>query len=273
MNDKIKGITALLITTFFFSSCASTGEYAANKKFFEWPGNRKVAVSLTFDDAIEIQTVNAAPLLKKYGFNGTFFLSGIWWAKPENISKWNVVYEDGNELGAHTFYHPCQKDKALTDCSEDYTLEKMRMELKNQISLFRDHGMYKEPMVFAYPCGVTWVGKDKRSYTPVVEQLFYAARSYTDDFDRPLNDPLRVNLYEVQAGNIQGKGTEYLIEMVKDVEETGKWVVFAFHGIGGGWLITETKEFEGLLKYLSDNSKSVWTAPFGQVAEYIRNNR
>ena len=133
--------------------------------------------------------------------------------------------------------------------------------------------MYREPMVFAYPCGITWVGNDRRSYTPVVEELFSAARGYTDDLVRLLNDPLRVNLYEVQAGNIAGKGAEYLIDMVKDAEKADEWVVFAFHGIGAGWLITETKEFEGLLKYLSENRESVWTAPFGRIAEYVRNNR
>ena len=273
MNGKIKVITASLITAFLLSSWAAAGELAAPKRYFVWPENRKAAVSLTFDDAIDAQAVNAAPLLKKYGFSGTFFLSGARWAKPENISKWNVVYDDGNELGAHTLYHPCQKEQALGHNSEDYTLESMRAELKNQLTAFRDRGMYMEPMVFAYPCGVTWVGNDKRSYTPVVEQLFSAARGYTDAFDRLLNDPLRVNLYEVQAGNIGGKGAEYLIEMVKDAEETGKWVVFAFHGIGGGWLITETKEFEGLLRYLNENRKSVWTAPLGRIAEYVRNNR
>jgi peptidoglycan-N-acetylglucosamine deacetylase len=273
MNNKIKVITALLITAFLLSSWAAAGELAAPKRCFVWPENRKAAVSLTFDDAIDAQAVTAAPLLKRYGFSGTFFLSGDRWTKPENISKWNAAYKDGNELGAHTLNHPCQKEEALGRNSENYTLESMRAELQNQLTSFRSQGMYREPMVFAYPCGVTWVGNDKRSYTPVVEQLFSAARGYTDDFVRLLNDPLRVNLYEVQAGNIAGKGAEYLIEMVKDAEKTGEWVVFAFHGIGTGWLITETREFEGLLRYLNENRESVWTAPFGRIAEYVRNNR
>jgi peptidoglycan-N-acetylglucosamine deacetylase len=270
MNGKIKCITALLITGFLLGACASAGGLATQKKYFEWPENRKAAVSLTFDDAMDTQAVNAAPLLKKYGFHGTFFLSGDRWAKPENMSKWNAVYDDGNELGAHTLHHPCPKKTALDYNSEDYTLEGMRAELKNQLSAFRALGMYREPIVFAYPCGTTWVGNDKRSYTPVVEQLFSAARGYND---YSLNDPLRVNLYEVQSGYIGGKDAEYLIETVKDAEKNGKWVVFGFHGIGGGGLITETKEFEGLLRYLSENMESVWTAPFGRVAEYIRSNR
>ena len=273
MNGKIKCITALLITAFLLSACASAGGLATQKKCFEWPENHKAAVSLTFDDAIDSQAVNAAPLLKKYGFHGTFFLSGDGWAKPENIGKWKAMYEDGNELGAHTINHPCPKETGLAYNSEDYTLESMRAELKNQLTAFSALGIYREPMVFAYPCTVNWLGNDKRSYTPVVEQLFSAARGGgSNAFDDLLNDPLTVNLYEVQADNGR-RGAEYSIKIVKDAERTGKWLVFAFHGIGDGWLITDTKEFEGLLRYLSENRESVWTAPFGRVAEYIKANR
>ncbi|MGO9138344.1 MAG: polysaccharide deacetylase family protein [Syntrophales bacterium] len=273
MNGKIKCIIALLITAFLLSACASAGELATQKKYFEWPENHKAAVSLTFDDAIDSQAVTAAPLLKKYGFRGTFFLSGDGWAKPENISKWKVVYENGNEIGSHTINHPCPKETGLAYNSEDYTLERMRAELENQLSAFRALGMYREPMVFVYPCCVTWVGNDKRSYVPVVEQLFSAACGGGSASDGPLIDPLRVNLYDVPAGDMGRKGAEYSIKMVKEAEKTGKWLVFSFHGIGSGWLITETKELEGLLRYLSENRESVWTAPFGRVAEYIRNNR
>ena len=272
MNLKIKGITILLIIAFFLTLCAFPRKLMAQRSF-EWPEKHKAAVSLTFDDAMDSQAVNAAPLLKKYGFHGTFFLSGNQWAKPENISKWNTVYKNGNELGAHTLRHPCQKAKSLDYNSEDYTLKSMRAELENQLFMFKTLGIYREPMVFAYPCGITWVGNDKRSYIPVVKQLFSAARGFTDSFDRPLNDPLMINLYEVKAANLEGKNAEYLVEMVKDAEKTNKWVVFAFHGIGSGWMITNTKEFEVLLRFLSKNRDSVWTAPFGRVAEYIRNNR
>jgi hypothetical protein len=272
MNLKIKGITILLIMAFFLTLCALPEKLTAQRSFV-WPEKYKAAVSLTFDDAIDNQAVNAAPLLKKYGFHGTFFLSGNQWAKPENISKWNVVYENGNELGTHTLHHPCQKAKALNYKSEHYTLKSMKEELEYQLFKFRALGKYREPMVFAYPCGITWVGEDKRAYIPIVKQLFSAARGFTDAFDRPLNNPLTVSLYEVKAANIEGKDAEYLIEMVKDAKKTNKWVVFAFHGIGGGYMITNTKEFQGLLRYLSKNRDSIWTVPFGRVAEYIRNNR
>jgi peptidoglycan/xylan/chitin deacetylase (PgdA/CDA1 family) len=274
MNGKIKCIIALLITAFLLSACASAGELATQKKYFEWPENHKAAVSLTFDDAIDSQAVTASPLLKKYGLTGTFFLSGRRWAEPEYIGAWKVAYEDGNEFGAHTLLHPCPRPQKLEWASEDYTIPKMKQELQLQKSFLKDRGFLKSSTVFAYPCGITWIGEDRQSYVPLIKEMFSAARAYTwDDLEKTMNDPVTVDLYEVRSGNTTGKTADYLIDNVREAKRSGKWVVFTFHGIGSGWLITETKEFEGLLRYLSENRETVWTAPFGLVAEYIRNNR
>jgi peptidoglycan-N-acetylglucosamine deacetylase len=264
---------ASIIALFALGACNTARKTSVEGASFEWPQNRKAAVSLTFDDGISVQAEIAAPLLKKYGLKGTFFLSGEEWAESEIVGEWKTAFADGNEIGSHTIHHPCPKEKELEYKSENYTPAIMQMELKKQIAFFKNHGMYKGETVFAYPCGVTWVGNDKQSYAPAVSQLFAAARGYTDDFKKPLNDPRTINLYEVQAANLEGKDATYLVGMVKEAEKTGQWLVFAFHGIGGGWLITETKEFEGLLKYLNANRETVWTAPSGEVAEYVRKNR
>ena len=266
-------IVIILLAVCLLIGCAGAGKPVAVKSYFNWPGNRKATVSLTFDDAIYEQAVNAAPLLKKYGFTGTFFLSSERWAKPKDIGAWKAVYEDGNEFGAHTLYHPCQRSKILQRASKDYTIPKMKQELLLQKSLFMDHGFLKINTVFAYPCGDTWVGEDRQSYVPLIKEMFSAARAYTNDLENPINDPMTVDLYEVRSGNIEGKTADYLIDQVREARRGGKWIVFTFHGIGGGWLLTETLEFEMLLKFLKANTDDIWTAPFGEVAEYIKANR
>ena len=72
---------------------------------------------------------------------------------------------------------------------------------------------------------------------------------------------------------VDGVVRQALIYAPAEATTTATPVVFAFHGIGGGWLITETKEFEGLLLYLDKNRETVWTAPFGEVTEYIKEKR
>jgi peptidoglycan/xylan/chitin deacetylase (PgdA/CDA1 family) len=273
MNKQNAALFLAIITWFLIIGCDGAGKPATNRSSFNWPENHKAAVSLTFDDAINEQAVNAVPLLKKYGFTGTFFLSGEWWAKPVNIGPWKTAYEDGNEFGAHTLYHPCQRSKKLKRASENYTIPKMKLELHMQKALFMDRGFLKIKTTFAYPCGVTWVGKDRQSYVPLIKEMFSAARGYTEDIETPLNDPLTVDLYEVGSGNLEGKTADYMIDRVKEARGKGKWIVFTFHGIGGGWMITDTMEFEMLLKFLNENKNDIWTAPFGEVAEYIKNNR
>jgi peptidoglycan/xylan/chitin deacetylase (PgdA/CDA1 family) len=75
------------------------------------------SIVLTFDDGYEDNYTNAYPLLKKYGFVGTFFIvtepvdSGragyMSWAQIEIMST------GGMEIGAHSYTHPDLRDKPV----------------------------------------------------------------------------------------------------------------------------------------------------------------
>ncbi len=74
-------------------------------------------VILTFDDGYEDNYTNAYPLLKKYGFVGTFFIvtepvdrkraGYMSWAQIEIMST------SGMEIGAHSYTHPDLRGKSV----------------------------------------------------------------------------------------------------------------------------------------------------------------
>ena len=68
--------------------------------------NKKCAVSLTYDDAINVDLDNAIPALDSVGLKASFYLSGYSGA-INRIDEWRAIAKNGHELGNHTLYHPC----------------------------------------------------------------------------------------------------------------------------------------------------------------------
>jgi Polysaccharide deacetylase len=72
-----------------------------------WPDRAKVAVSLSYDDAIPVHHRVVAPLLDKHGLHGTFYLSI---SNLESPDAWKAVASPGHEQGNHSLFHPCRRD-------------------------------------------------------------------------------------------------------------------------------------------------------------------
>ena len=73
-------------------------------------------VVLTFDDGFEDQYTNAYPLLKRYGFVGTFFVITRFAdeERPEYMS-WSeieLLHANGMEIGSHSYTHPSLAGKS-----------------------------------------------------------------------------------------------------------------------------------------------------------------
>lgn len=74
-------------------------------------------VILTFDDGFKDQYTNAYPLLRKYGFEGTFFVITRFAdeERPEYLS-WSEIerlHADGMEIGSHSYTHPSLAGKSF----------------------------------------------------------------------------------------------------------------------------------------------------------------
>jgi hypothetical protein len=245
---------------------------ARNGKTFRWPQKYSAAVSLTYDDGITSQLNVAWPALKRHRLVGTFFLGGYLWFCPENLSRWLDLAQDGHELGGHSLHHPCERSQGFMPegyASEDYTLDRMYTELAEMLQFFEGIGYTRESYSFAYPCGITWVGQDHRSYIPVVQHLFVAARG----IQHTIAIPQTLDLYHVPACGGDNKTGEELIWWVQQAEAQGGWLVFYFHGMADEYLHVQPEAHETLLRYLGDRRDTIWTDTFASIAQYIADSR
>src|SRR5437016_10692690 len=71
-----------------------------------WPNGAQGAVSLTFDDAMPSQLERAVPVLDRWGFKASFYLTPSYALDWEtNKSRWRQLAIDGHEIGNHTDRH------------------------------------------------------------------------------------------------------------------------------------------------------------------------
>ena len=69
--------------------------------------DKKCAVALTYDDALNVHLDHAVPILDSLGLKATFYLSGYFPAFRERVADWKAAAAKGHELGNHTLFHPC----------------------------------------------------------------------------------------------------------------------------------------------------------------------
>jgi peptidoglycan/xylan/chitin deacetylase (PgdA/CDA1 family) len=236
-----------------------------------WPHKARAAVSLTYDDALETQLRNARPALDKRQLRATFFLTGESDSLRDQRAEWIALGRSGHELASHTMHHPCPRFHDWVKpgfALEDYTLDRMSEELDLSIGQIHALTSRKGPVTFAYPCGDTLVGEGtaSASYVPLVERKYLAARGT----ETRVAIPGTFSFAEVPTADDTDRSGPTLIDWVKKAEAQGGWVVFIFHGIGGQHISTELEAHEALLDHLAKNKKAVWTAPFGEVAAFLK---
>jgi peptidoglycan/xylan/chitin deacetylase (PgdA/CDA1 family) len=237
-----------------------------------WPDNKKIAISLTFDDARESQVNGGTALLDSFGVKATFFVvpSGV----EKSLAGWKKAVSMGHEIGNHSLNHPCtgnfgwSRNKAL----EDYSLDKMRKELLDCNSRIKELLNVKAE-VFAYPCGQKFVGRGRntKSYVPLIAELFLLGRGWLDE---AATDPAFCDFAQVTGVESDGKEFEQVLPLIEEAKNTGHWLVLAGHEMAAsGPQTTRLSMLRGLLAYAQDPANGVWIAPAGTVAKYIQKQR
>jgi len=219
-------------TFLFFLFCL--GNLQAEKKD---PGT----VVLTFDDSVANHATFVAPLLKKYGFGATFFITeGFGFAQDKkHFLTWEQIkqlHADGFEIGNHTRRHASvarQKTEALE--ADIIYIEKQ----------CEKHGLPR-PISFCYPGYTT-----SKACVKILRKRGYlfartgGARAYDPDKDDPLLMP--------QA--FDGKPKSTLAQFKEAVAKAGngRIAVMTFHGVPDvkhPWVNTDPKKFEAYMKHL-----------------------
>jgi len=260
---------SVLVPALLLSFLAFAQRPSAN---FTWPDGKRAALSLSFDDARQSQVDVGVALLDKHKVKVTFYVVPS--AVERRLEGWKKVVASGHEIGNHSLNHPCtgnfewSRQKAL----EDYTVEKMRDELKQANTRIRELlGVTAES--FAYPCGQTFVGRgvETKSYVPLVATLFASGRTWQDETP---NDPGFCDLAQATGVEMDGRDFEQILPILEKARETGQWVALAGHDIGqGGPQTTRVTMLEKLMTYANDPANKVWIAPVGTIARYIRERR
>ena len=239
---------------------------------FSWPGNIQAAVTLTYEDGLITQLENAIPQLNASGIRATFFPSGDGLTDPSHIEAWRAAASKGHEIGAHTIHHPCDRARDFVRegfSLQDYSESRLKEELKQNLDIIEKFGIQSGKRVFAYPCGESMYGEGlKKSYVPVIKELFSAARGVTEE----IADPEKVDLYDAPCFGVTC-GAKGMIDIVEKARETGGWAIILFHGVGGDYISVETGAHREFLRYLAAEKESVFTAPFGEISALIEKRR
>ena len=141
MRQSLKLFT---VTAAFALFCTA---FAAPLQICKFKGGKKAAVSLTFDDGTLDHLVHALPLLKQYGFKGTFYIivnrvpqQGKPSRQLNSILTWDelkLFLAEGHEIGNHSMTHRRQltKEKSMEDSAIPAapTLRKSNESSKNTI--------------------------------------------------------------------------------------------------------------------------------------------
>jgi sialate O-acetylesterase len=248
-------------------------------RHFRWPAGQKCAVSLTYDDSLPVHYEYVGPSLHEAGLHGTFNV--LIRSDPlQHPEGWRRLAQSGHELANHTLFHPCRREPAseypwLEECYDlcDYTPARLRSELEiaNLVLHLLDG---KRERTFGNTCCNTTLGRGERE-TPlddILSELFVAARG---PFNRQIADVSNgVNLMQVGhfGADKQDMALEDIQEAIQRAAGMGGWAVFMIHGVGEGThsLYMEKSDHEKLVAWLAVNQAGIWTAPFIEVARYVK---
>lgn len=242
---------------------------ARSQQPFKWPGNKKAAIVLTYDDALPSQLNIAIPQLDSFQFKGTFFLTGN--LTEKDIVRWRNAAHDGHELGNHTLYHPCRSSAIAAAPhyqAENYNAGIILREIAmlNNFLFAIDNNSTR---TYAYPCTETSVGGKDYTDTLKYSALIKYARSGGDS-NSIVTDFIHLNKFVVPSwGFANNPDARQLISFAKKAQQAGGMGVFMFHGVGGDYLNVSADAHKKLLQYLQDQQKEIWVATFREVMDYI----
>jgi peptidoglycan/xylan/chitin deacetylase (PgdA/CDA1 family) len=241
---------------------------------FDWPGGRKAAIVLTYDDALTSHLDIAAPQLEAAGLRGTFFLNGTFLAK--DIPRWRRLAKAGHELGNHSMFHPCPKASFAMDPqfnAERYTVAGMLREIGAMNTLLSAVDGRQTARTYSVPCSLSLAGGV--DYTDALRasgSIRYVRTGVPSG--GVIADPATLDPFRVPSRSFPETATaDDLIAYVEAVRREGGLGVFMFHGVGGDYLSVSSEAHQGLLRYLKAHADEIWVAPFQQVMQRATVNR
>ena len=217
-------------------------------------------VVLTFDDGNKSDITFVAPILKNYGFGGTFYITeGLGFLKnKDHYLTWEEVaqlHEEGFEIGNHTQHHPNVKDLSKEEFAASLQYIDMRC---------REYGIEK-PITFCYP----GYHNDIKAVEVLTERGYhFARRGVTPEYPNiktggrgPVYDPKQDHPLLIPITGISGRDWPFE-DLVWALEQArgGVIAVLTFHGVPAlehPQATTPPEAFEDYMKYLHEKGATV----------------
>lgn len=251
-------IACHVLTSLFLLAVSCIGEVSADESGTTSGGVAKRAneaavvpdrlVVLTFDDSAVSHATHVGPLLKKFGFGATFFITeGFnFTTNKKDYMTWEQIsglHKSGFEIGNHTRRHSAVTRQTLGQIDSDVAY------IEEQCA---KHGIPK-PVSFCYPGYATSdiavkVLKD-RGYQ-------FARAGGARAFDPAKDNAL---LMPQAFDGKPGSTFEQFVEATS-LARDGKIAVMTFHGIPDSphpWVSTTPEKFERYLQHLADEKCTV----------------
>lgn len=225
-------------------------------------------VVLTFDDSSKSHYDVARPILKKYKFGATFFITeGFDFpTNRKDYMSWDEIaqlHKDGFEIGNHTLDHRSVTDKTLAD---------LPAQLRGINAQCKKHDI-PQPTSFAYPGnsftrealavlkdnGIKFARRGGSPEFPYKEGRGFA---YEPGLDHALVVP--------SAGDARPGWTLDDFKAAVAQAKHGRIAVLQFHGVpdtAHGWVNSTKEQFESYMKYLADNQFTV--IAMRDLAKYV----
>ncbi len=228
-------------------------------------------IVLTFDDGCKSQATFVAPILRKFGFGATFYITeGLnFLSNKEAYMTWEEVsglHNAGLEIGNHTRHH-----RNVTQQTE----QELLADLKHIDKRCGEYGISK-PTTFCYP----GYSNNDTSVEVIAKHGFHFARrgvypEYPYDseggrgpaYDPTVHRPMLVPTTGASGPNWDFDDFKWALEQAKD----GKISVLTFHGVPDiehPWVHTEPDDFENYMSYLAENQYTV--IAMRELSEYLK---
>ena len=246
---EIVTILWIALSTFSIAKGATTAAL--------WGGDKKGAVSITFQGGLPSQFNNAFPILQQHGLKTTFFIISA----NANQTAVQTLDANGQEIGSQTV-----TDHSLTTLP--YSLQVYEM---SQSQLYLQQLTGQKIDTLAYPNG------DYNTEVMNIARNYYIAARSADSGELNSASPDSNQFYKLVVVGPHDNGAgdanaiAYLQYCADKAASEQKWAIEIFHSIGisGGFDTVSSEAFHSHIDYLTANEPNLWVAPMGTVSEYI----
>jgi peptidoglycan/xylan/chitin deacetylase (PgdA/CDA1 family) len=240
---------------------------------FAWPQGRKAAVSLAYDDALASHLDKAIPALDRHRLKGSFYLQlsrDTVWTRTE---EWRAAARNGHELGNHSVFHQCSgrgpgREWVVPSQDLDATTVAQMVAQVAFADMLLAQIDGRTQRSFTVPCGDRQA-KDG-DYVAAIAGRYIGIKV---PGDAVVADMVTLDSAAVPVLAPEGLSGAQLIALVEEAGRKGTMVNFTFHGIGGDYLQISNEAHDELLAWLDAHRDDYWTATFGEIMQWVREQR